>query len=296
MEIIVLVDLDTFESFDEDRKEIFELAQVKKIEVSDKYSQKEKSRYLKTTMRRYIDGDFLFIDCDTVICDDFSKFDCDYPMAMVLDRNCKLSDRRDGGVEIKRMAQNCGFDLSDCDKYFNSGVVWVKDTKETRIFFDEWHKYWKETLKIGMCVDQLSLNHVISNIKKDVVGELDGIWNCQISLNPAGTQYIANAHIIHYFNTKPSSPYLLCNEKLIREYRNSSIINTIILNPRSSFKKSYFITCGEEDDKLLNSKQGKLLRMMYEKHKNIYEFNEKILSMVTNIKKKIKPNKIWEKF
>ena len=247
-------------------------------------------------MRRHLNGDFLFIDCDTIICDDFSNFDCDKLIAMVLDRNCKLSDKRDNGETIKKAAFCCGFDLSNYDNYFNSGVIWVKDSNETRQFFEEWHKNWKETLKIGMCVDQLSLNHVICNIKKDIVGELDGEWNCQVSLNPAGIRYIANAHIIHYFNTNSKSPYLLCNETLIRNYDNNPIIMDIIARPRTAFKASYFVTCGEDEDILLNSKQGKLLRMIYERHKGLFDINEFFLDYFIRIKNIINPHKFWDKY
>lgn len=295
-EVDVLVDTETYTSLEGNRKEIFNLVDIKKIAVPNQYNQKEKSRYLKTTMRRYIEGDFLFIDCDTVICDDFSNSITDDLMAMVLDRNCKLLNWRDKGESIKMMACRCGFNLTNCDRYFNSGVIWVRDSIETHFFFEEWHRYWKETLKFGMCVDQLSLNYVIYDQQIDFIGELGGEWNCQVSLNPAGTQYISNAHIIHYFNTKPNSPYLLCDETIIRSYENDPRIEMIILNPRAAFKTSYLITCREEEDELLNSKQGKVLKMLYEKNKLLFNFNEKLLSCLIKLKNKIRPYKRWDKY
>ena len=49
-------------------KETHELIdEIKIIELDDKLTNKEKSRWIKTSLRKLIAGDFLFIDADTII-------------------------------------------------------------------------------------------------------------------------------------------------------------------------------------------------------------------------------------
>lgn len=293
--VTVLVDQETDKTLNGTRLDILKFAEVKVIEVPERYSKKERSRYLKTSMRKYITGDFLFVDSDTVICDDFSDTDFNCVMAMVPDRNCFFEQKDDKGENIKNIAKNCGFDLSSCNVYFNSGVIWCRECTETQRFFELWHESWKKTLKSGMCVDQLSLNHVICN-EMNIVDILDGVWNCQISLRPGGIKYIANAHIMHYFNTNPNSAYLMCDESLIRNYSENDIIDEIINNPRTAFRQSYLIAYGSNEDIVINSRQSKLLKELYYNHHRIYTFNEKILGILTKLKNLIRPAKRWEKY
>ncbi len=291
--VLVLVDEDTYSSFHEDRSNIFDYAQVEKCIVPSEYSQKEKSRYLKTTLRNHVTGDFLFIDSDTVICDDFSDYDNHSIIAMAYDRNCLLSERPDKGINIRTTSKRLELPLNDSDQYFNSGVMWVRDEPAAHKFFSEWHQSWKKMLRFGMCVDQPSLNHV-NGKWNNFIDVLDGKWNCQISLSPAGIQFISGAHIMHYFNTKLDSPYLLSNEIEIRNYKESQVVDKVLQDPRSAFKRCYLLTNDSIDDLLMSSKQYKLLKMLYEKVNKVYRFNERLLSVIAKIGKNKKKN--WSKY
>lgn len=295
IDVVVVTDDLTYATLTGDRHQVFDFATVKKVEIDNRFNQKERSRYLKTSLRSIIQGDFLFIDCDTVICCDFSEHKIESVLAMSLDRNCKLSEWADEGKEIRRTAQRCNFDLRECDNYYNSGVMWVKECELTKRFFEEWHKYWEETLKIGMCVDQLSLNHVNTNIFP-LIEELDGTWNCQVTLKPAGVEYIANSKIIHYFNTNPESPYMLCDESMIREGVNDQEVKKIISEPRSAFRKSYIVTMNSRLDNFMKTKQFKVLFKFYNKFSGLFELNEKILNLIQTILFGIKRNKNWERY
>jgi hypothetical protein len=292
---LVITDQNTYKNLKGERSVIFDYAEVKSIDVDNLYNQKEKSRYLKTTLIKYVESDFLFVDCDTVICCDFSDNVFEGDIAMVLDRNCLMSERDDRGKSIKLMAKKCGFGLDKCENYFNSGVMWVRNNKNSERFFEEWHNYWKETLKIGMCVDQLSLNYVNSNID-NVVLQLSGEWNCQTSLQPAGVSYIADAKIMHYFNTNENSPFKLCDEKIIKAGFNSAIVDEIISNPRKSFKMCYFVTSNSEYDKLLKSYQFKILRMLYLKAKWWFWVVERFFGILVKMWRKIKKEKNWKRY
>lgn len=291
----VIMDQDTYETLTGNRGDIFQYAEIVKVNVDEKYSQKERSRYLKTSLRRYIEGDFLFIDCDTVICSDFSFFSDESFIAMTLDRNCLMSERDDKGKSIYEVGKRCGFNLDNCEKYFNSGVMWVRDTIETEEFFEDWHTYWKETLKIGMCVDQPSLNYV-NYLKKNVINELDGKWNCQVTLRPAGVSYINDAYIMHYFNIKANGPYLLCNEAVIRAGLDDPTIKKVIANPRAAFKPSYLVTMNSDTNELLESRAFKILLKIYKNAHEVYEFGEKMLAAISKLKGTLIRDKNWKNY
>lgn len=292
-DVIVLVDEDTYNSFSNDRGDIFNYAKIKKCSIPSEYSQKEKSRYLKTSLRSRVTGNFIFVDSDTVICDNFSNYDNQSIIAMVYDRNCLLSDRQDKGINICNTANRLELPLNDTNQYFNSGVMWVRDDPIAYDFFNEWHLNWKKMLRFGMCVDQPSLNYV--NVKwNNFIDVLGGEWNCQISLSPAGIQYISSAHIMHYFNTRMDSPYLLCNEKEIRNYKKSDVVNRVLQNPRGAFKLCYLMTNDSSDDLIMNSKQYKLLKIIFEKMNRLYRFNERVLSALSKIMKN--KHKNWTKY
>jgi lipopolysaccharide biosynthesis glycosyltransferase len=76
------------------RKEIIELVdELKSIKIDERFDKKARSRWLKTSMREHITGDFLYIDCDTVIAEDLSSIDnIDADIGAVLDGHMTLSD------------------------------------------------------------------------------------------------------------------------------------------------------------------------------------------------------------
>ena len=97
----------------------------------------EKSRYLKTNLRSLVSGDFLYIDSDSIICEDFSDDLPECSLGLVLDENRPLAEQDDGGAAIRRCAQARGFDLSGCESYFNGGVIFAKDDAPAKAFFKD---------------------------------------------------------------------------------------------------------------------------------------------------------------
>ena len=66
--IVMLVDIDTKNSLIGNRKKILNVIdKLEVVDLSHLQDNKIKSRWLKTTMNKYINGDFLYIDCDTII-------------------------------------------------------------------------------------------------------------------------------------------------------------------------------------------------------------------------------------
>lgn len=68
-EIIVLVDNKTNESFTEENKrtELSKYAKIQSIDFEDSVPNVDRSRLIKTAIPDYVEGSFLYIDCDTII-------------------------------------------------------------------------------------------------------------------------------------------------------------------------------------------------------------------------------------
>lgn len=156
---------------------------------------KYKSRYLKTKLRFLVDGDYLYIDVDTLIAGNLEQIDyVTADIAAVSDGNGPLSLMNNGEAELCRRA---GI-LSPMGKpYYNSGVMFVKDTPSSYLFYEQWHCLWKAIASRGIGRDQMSL--LAANEKLGYpVCELSGVWNCQLFYSTS-IHYFRNAKILHYY-------------------------------------------------------------------------------------------------
>ena len=86
------------------------------VNVPDGMNKMHRSRYLKTTLRQHISGDFLFVDADTVITCDLSEIDeVDMEIAAVLDRHSPVSEHElvDGiKSAISKLSLNCKYSVN----------------------------------------------------------------------------------------------------------------------------------------------------------------------------------------
>ena len=199
LNVVVLVDEKTERTLHGKRSKVRELAnEIKVVEVPEEYNSKERSRYIKTTFRNYLSGNLLFIDTDTVITDNLRDVEnTNADMACVLDYHATLDQQLDGDKIRQNVQSIFNENISDENIYFNSGVIWLKDTPAVRSLFDQWNHYWKiAAFEAGKCFDQPAL--MIANRKcGHIIGELDGTYNCQILTS---VRYLHKAKIIHFFN------------------------------------------------------------------------------------------------
>jgi hypothetical protein len=216
------------------------VTEIKIIEVPANFSQKEASRWIKTSIRQNIRGDFIFIDCDTIITD---SLECSFPaeisVGAVLDTHVLLS-KNALLQHFQTEDKQAGFESSLKGDYrYNGGLIYCKDDTAGRQFFEKWHALWVQSTKKGIAQDMPSLNqanYTLSNI----VTELDGTWNCQISHN--GIPFLCNAKIIHYFSTILSlsvPAFSLASDAIFEEIKRDGLIsdNTMRLlkNPKAAF-------------------------------------------------------------
>ena len=229
--ISLLVDNNTEKTLTGKRKAILDLVdEFKPLAISDKFGQKARSRWLKTSMRQNIEGDFLYIDGDTIIAEDLSCLkNMNIDIGAVFDSHIYLAEKNVYFPEhsniIKALCPKLGINpCFNLNVYFNGGIIFCKDNKIGHDFFNEWHRLWLGCFEFGGLLDQPSLN--LSNfIFGSVIKELDGVWNCQI-LDDGALRYLHNAKIIHYMSSRPGEKaFIPANDEFIRGIKETGIID-----------------------------------------------------------------------
>jgi hypothetical protein len=169
-------------------------------DIPKEYSNKEKSRWVKTNLRNLIKGDFLFIDADTIICDSLGGLnDIDCAVGAVLDYHCHAREicQYDifNAMTRKPLKDIFCLEYDPSTDVYNSGLLLVRDTPEAYKLFDAWHANWELSRSKGECRDQLSLT-ATNQQNPGLITEICGIYNCQLRYS---MQYFNNAKILHTF-------------------------------------------------------------------------------------------------
>ena len=224
------------------------ISEIKEVFVPSSLSKKEKSRYLKTLLREVVVGDFLFIDTDTVITCDLSEIDdVKIDIAAVPDRHSPVCSHPLKDNIVRDIAP-MGVSIEDLrDYYFNSGVMYVKDSPIAHKLYSVWHQEWDKGLKKGISIDQPSLA-LANKICNYPIKVLSGIWNCQLVDN--FINYLSDAKILHYFASNKKSPYKLYNNQIFLDIlRNNDIplwIKEKMVNPKKFFIENHVIAYGDD--------------------------------------------------
>lgn len=286
VQIVVITDDNTYNNLDNDRRQLLEYVDeviVKKFE--NNISSKEKSRMLKTSFRNELQGDLLFLDTDTIICDNLSELtniNCD--ISMVLEGNDIITNfysAKDLEITLDKFDLEMGIN----NHYFNSGVIYVKDKQKTRNFFSEWNNLYRIYYKKGLTFDQGTLNH-LNNQYKGYISLLPNIYNCQCDL---GLKYLSNAKIIHYLglNTNTDKGQLFfsfssfSNKNIYEEIKRTCSLNDeikeMIKRPNIQIKNGFFVSDDTIIYNLLFSKQFKFLRYLLSRHNRLYTIIENVM-------------------
>lgn len=203
--------------------------------VPDHYTNMEKSRWIKTNLRSLVRGTFLYVDTDTLFTGDISEIDVfKCSVGMVKDLHLNFCDNYFRDKVIANMLKYFDFHCKKTSNFYNGGVIFAMDTPQTHNFFNNWHSNWIRTQSKGYAFDQLSLFKTCIE-HSDVVSEINGIYNCQISTS---IQYLYDAKIIHFF-TSNSGIHPFKNkkiyERILKEHRIATDIQEQITNCKSEF-------------------------------------------------------------
>ena len=251
-DVIVLVDNKTKASFtaENKREELGKFAnEIVSIDFDDNVSNVERSRLIKTSIPEYVTGSFLYIDCDTIICDDLSSIENEpFEVAGVLDGHCMLGEHIHQKYFLQR-DKKLGFHgtkAADCN--INGGLILAKEGETSLSLFKAWNEVWKySAYQKHDFHDQSALNEANYRIGLKM-GHLNGIWNCQPS--HGGLAFLKEAKIIHYYSSefggKNYIPYYkLADKALQNRIKETGFIpediQKMILEPKFQFNSVHLI-------------------------------------------------------
>ena len=245
---VLVCDTETKESLNDGiRNDISKyFSDIISISFDEKVGNTMRSRILKVTLRDIIIGDFLYIDCDTLITQQLSDIDnLTCPIAAVLEGHCLFKSHPMREFFLK---QNKHLDYAHdrIVKYFNAGVMYVKDVEETHSFYKKWHENYLISCEKGLYLDQPALSK--TNIELgNVIQEVDGTWNCQIRF---GALFLASNKILHFCSKKNMPVSYLSNKVYLRKIKeygaNAFGLLEYITDWRSSIS-SGTVTCFGND-------------------------------------------------
>ncbi|WP_029231736.1 hypothetical protein [Butyrivibrio sp. VCB2006] len=285
--VIVLADDVTYNGLVGKRAAIFQMAEVHSVDFDKAISPRVRSRLLKVSVRRRIEGRFMFVDTDTVFCENIAWPKQKIDIGMVLDRHLYFSDfwnRSFHDNNAKKLSFSSNYD----NKHFNTGIILVSDSENAFSFYKLWEDLYKQSIAKGIYTDQASANEANSRMN-GIIKELDGSWNVQPEY---GLKFISEAKVIHYSGYRPSDgmkgirytiPFELCDEQYFldtrKEGKPSLGVEKILDNPRAAFKDSYIIPNDCSAYYLVSSNAFRALRYIYAKCPGFFKVIERISSL-----------------
>lgn len=268
--VVVLVDEDT-EKMVKARPELLKLIdELIVVPTPEGYNAKQRSRQIKTTVREVVKGDYLFIDTDTVICKPLDSIASNLApqtyIAAVPDGHQPLKDYPYSQTVYGKLKRIWGIDATDCEYWYNSGVMFVRDTPEAHEFYRQWNEEW-----IYSCFekedsqDQPALLKV-NREKGFVIQNLPDIYNAQIGMS---MKYFADAAIVHWWHMsfipdQSYSPFL--SLQIYKDLKNANCITPEIADQIINCKSSWNISTipvGIDQMLFLFSETGKNFVQIY---------------------------------
>ena len=231
------------------------------VSIPSDYTKMQRSRYLKTRLRQIVKGDFLFLDCDTLVCDhldDIDKTEAD--IAMVANEH----DGRLISVNYDRCRQ-AGFNQIENEIYFNSGVIYSKDNKEARDLFEKWHSLWIESVKKGIFQDQPALCQANFD-SSHIIKRLELIWNCQLFFF-SGIDMSDNVKVFHYFTDKDT----ILRGLLFKHIKETGTISDSVANVARYPLTSGYAVFSMNDSRAVNYIYSDLLDV-YDRTPKLFNF------------------------
>ncbi len=200
--VVLVTDKITHSTFVGSRQAVLRYVdQMVPVPLDASFSQRQRSRLIKTSIRKHVAGDYLFVDCDTIICRPFLGLDsmtCD--LAACVDSHCL--DFHDNPYRWFGLVDGRSLDwpVDNESVYFNSGVIFVKDSLVAHKFYSIWHQNLMDGFFKGVFMDQPSFaktNYQMGH----VIQVLDDTWNCELK---HGIRFLKDAMIVHYLTTNIS--------------------------------------------------------------------------------------------
>lgn len=222
------------------------------IEVPEEFNNTERSRYLKTNLAKFIEGNFLYIDGDTVIADNLDEIEnFEGDVCQVADGNGNLYLRENSRAESLFKMLNWGSCVGR--PFFNSGLMFVRNNERTRKVFELWFAYWFESRQIKNFQDQPPYVKACMDCGLKIT-QLPDVWNCQIRAH--GFYCIGEAKVIHPFAGLKDSLFLIYKKSVMEEIRKNGFVSLELIemmkHPRMAFERDVFVL-GRQEKTFYNS-------------------------------------------
>ncbi|MCH5222370.1 MAG: hypothetical protein J1F05_08640 [Muribaculaceae bacterium] len=161
----------------------------------------QKSRILKTNIPKYVTDPFLYVDVDTVFCGAIDIIDSlDTEIALVEDRHVKFYSQTGMLKKIMTRSYNIFGRMPKINaKYYNGGVIYCKNTKIGKAFFEKWYQNWTRYIDATNDYhDQTALFESTEEYHKHVKS-MGNAYNVQVGAykNPQ----VRTGVILHFYNT-----------------------------------------------------------------------------------------------
>lgn len=269
--VILITDRDTEQYLNSDRNAINQyIDDIKIIDVPDRFSSIQKSRFLKTSLRKIVEGDFLYIDNDTIISGSLEELvNLSADVAAVLNGHKNTWNETNLHFQLQEYYDITGI-RPEIDKkikcYFNGGVIFARDTENAHKFFDKWHELWlTDSVDFNYHKDQPAMwraNYLSGN----PIQVMDGTYNCQLIYPNESLKYFLDAKILHYFSSAPMCMHLkIKHENFLCELRDQGI-NLAIKTYVDNFKVDYIMGLKvliDNEKKFYDSPFGIMSRKIY---------------------------------
>jgi len=283
--VTLLADKETIDSIENRKADIKKIVDEIIVEnFESNVSNLKRSRILKTIMRNRVDGDFLYIDGDTVICQSLNEIgNFQFDLGAVLDQHTLISSNIYKFSRILKII----FDKEDFYNYpyyFNGGLLFVSDTEFNRDFFRKWNENYFLGCKKNVPIDMPSL--ALTNYQLGFpIKELNGEWNVQVWF---GVNYLHNAKIMHYF-ASGDGRYEPFFQTLPLKVKETGCLTeedlSLIAQPRGFFDKKAFIIV-DDNYEIYHSNIFRFLKTLY-KFKFLFKLINKIFALPRIVNSKL---------
>ncbi len=229
--IVLIVDNKTDDLISSGRDEVLKYISEKiVVPFKEDKTMMYRSRWIKTSVRNLIDGDFLFIDCDTITTrslEEIDSFGC--IVGAVPDSHLVVNEFSKALLSASKVkVEPLGIDLEKEEYYFSSGVLYVKDHPKAYTLYEKWYSIWLEGTRRGVNIDQPSLAK--ANIESYyLIERIPDRFNCIIYTQP---DFAKDASILHF--TAFRNPSWLFSDRVLGIIRKEGIADWMapfILSP-----------------------------------------------------------------
>ncbi len=290
--ISIIIDSVTKQSLTGIRKKEISIAdEIIVVDLDQSYSAQKRSRLLKTSVRNHIQGDFLFIDCDTIIVQPLNEIDTiEADIAACWDSHTqfKINPYYKKCIEDARAF---AWPIEEEDAYYNSGIIFCKDNNKTHEFYKKWNDNYQKGAQNKILMDQPSFAKTNYDYQH-IIQKMPDIWNCELK---HGMRYFKEAKIIHYLCTNENNgkmpPFLLNEKKVFLKIKESGSlppnVQKLFDDPSTGIAPLTNLISGSDvlffDDPLVF-----LLRTWYDNNRTLYKCLSCLAKNYMYVKFKIK--------